>query len=463
LYNAAIMEPRIQYAQTSDDVNIAYFSMGEGLPVVFLPPVPWSHLQLELADPGYRRWFEANSRSRRLIRYDNRGSGSSDRRVENMALEDFLLDIDAVVDKLGLEQFVLCGISIGGPIAIAYASRYPERVSKLALWCSPARWEDVANPQGEALKALRETDWSLFTETVAHAMVAGWGSSDEARTFATLMRESIEPDIVLHSDLMEWRYDLSGDLIGIQCPTLVVHRRECQYPDISAARYIAARVPNAELVVLEGGALLPWIGDMDAVVRTIDRFLGIEPVTAEAPKGQPRPRAAGLATILFTDIEGSTLLTQRAGDATAQEVVRAHNAIVRDALGRHGGTEIKHTGDGIMASFPLASSALQAAIDIQLQVERYGEEHPDSAFRVSIGLNAGEPVVEEQDLYGTAVQLAARICSQAEGGEILVSNVVRELAAGKGFLFSDRGVFLAKGFDEPVHVFEIEWRHTTAS
>jgi adenylate cyclase len=202
---------------------------------------------------------------------------------------------------------------------------------------------------------------------------------------------------------------------------------------------------------------------MDGVVRSIDRFLGVEPAAAETPKRQPEPRAAGLATILFTDIEGSTLLTQRAGDATAQEVVRAHNAIVRDALGRHAGTEIKHTGDGIMASFPLASSALQTAIDIQRQVERYGEEHPESAFRVSIGLNAGEPVVEEQDLYGTAVQLAARICSQAAGGEILVSNVVRELAAGKGFLFSDRGEFVAKGFEEPVRMYEVSWSHTTAS
>ena len=457
------MEPRIQYAQTSDGVNIAYFSMGEGLPVVFVPPVPWSHLQMELADPGYRRWYEANSRSRGLIRYDNRCSGLSDRRVENMAFEDFLLDIDAVVDKLGLEQFALCGISIGGPIAIVYASRRPERVSRLALWCSPSRAEDFANPQGEALKALRETDSSLFTETVAHAMVAGWGSSDEARAFAALMRESIEPDVVIHSDLLEWRYDLASDLAGIQCPTLVIHRRECLLPDISVARYIAARVPNAELVVLEGGALLPWVGDMDGVVRTIDRFLGIEPAAAETPKERQRPRAAGLATILFTDIEGSTLLTQRAGDATAQELVRAHNAIVSDALGRHDGTEIKHTGDGIMASFPLASSALQAAIDIQRQVERYGEEHPESAFRVSIGLNAGEPVVEEQDLYGTAVQLAARICAQAEGEEILVSNVVRELAAGKRFLFSDRGEFVAKGFEEPVRIFEVRWRDTTAS
>jgi adenylate cyclase len=116
-----------------------------------------------------------------------------------------------------------------------------------------------------------------------------------------------------------------------------------------------------------------------------------------------------------------------------------------------------------MASFPLASSALQAAIDIQRRVERYAEEHPESAFRVSIGLNAGEPVVEEQDMYGTAVQMAARISAQAEGGEILVSNVVRELAAGKGFLFSDRGEFVAKGFEEPVRVYEVSWRDGTAN
>ncbi len=168
------------------------------------------------------------------------------------------------------------------------------------------------------------------------------------------------------------------------------------------------------------------------------------------PKG-PIGLATGLITILFTDIAYSTELTERLGDARAQELVRAHNAIVREALSRHQGSEIKHTGDGIMASFTKASSALACAVSIQRAVAKRG----DGNLQVHIGLNAGEPVAEERDLFGTAVQLARRICDVAEGGEILVSNVVRELAAGKRFAFEDRGAVVLKGFADPAHVYAV--------
>ena len=160
-------------------------------------------------------------------------------------------------------------------------------------------------------------------------------------------------------------------------------------------------------------------------------------------------------------MEGSTALTQRLGDAQAQELVRAHNAIVRDALQSHGGSEIKHTGDGIMASFPSASGALECAIAIQRAFEADSRDPRPSTLspiRVRIGLNAGEPVVEEEDLFGTAVQLARRICDHGEAEQILASNVVRELASGKGFLFADIGDVIPKGFEEPVRLYEVRWR-----
>ncbi len=172
------------------------------------------------------------------------------------------------------------------------------------------------------------------------------------------------------------------------------------------------------------------------------------------PDAAPTAAEAGLRTILFTDLASSTALTQRLGDAKAQELVRAHNAIVREALKTHSGAEIKHTGDGIMASFPTASGALDCAIAIQRAVK---EDSADK-LAVRIGLNAGEPVAEESDLFGTAVQLARRICDHAEAGQILVSNVVRELVAGKGFLFSDIGEVAPKGFEEPVRLYEVHWR-----
>jgi len=192
------------------------------------------------------------------------------------------------------------------------------------------------------------------------------------------------------------------------------------------------------------------------VVAAINEFLGLgEEMTTGARAALTE--AGGLVTILFTDMEGSTVFTQRLGDAKAQEVVRTHNRIVRDALKACSGSEVKHTGDGIMASFASAIRALECAIAIQRAFAQHNEEHPDTPVRVRIGLNAGEPVAEEEDLFGTAVQLAARICAQAERGEILVANVVRELAAGKGFLFADRGEVALRGFEDPVRLYQVRW------
>ncbi|OGO49892.1 MAG: hypothetical protein A2148_09375 [Chloroflexi bacterium RBG_16_68_14] len=182
---------------------------------------------------------------------------------------------------------------------------------------------------------------------------------------------------------------------------------------------------------------------------------------AESEAVESQTPTGGLVTILFTDMESSTALTQRLGDVKAQELLRTHNTIVREALKAHGGSEIKHTGDGIMASFATASGALECAITIQRAVAAHVEQHADSPLGVHIGLNAGEPIAEEADLFGTAVQLARRICDHAEGGQVLVSNVVRELAAGKGFMFSDRGEFVPKGFDDAVRLYEVRWREET--
>jgi len=188
--------------------------------------------------------------------------------------------------------------------------------------------------------------------------------------------------------------------------------------------------------------------------------------TASEPAPTPAQAPSGLVTILFTDMEGSTALTQRLGDARAQDILRQHNTVIRDALKAHGGSEIKHTGDGIMASFGSASRALNCAVAIQQAFATPDSSLPVRAetpypVRVRIGLNAGEPVAEERDLFGTAVQLAARICARAEPGQVLAANVVRELAAGKGFLFSDHGDVALRGFEDPVRLYEVRWASET--
>jgi class 3 adenylate cyclase len=248
--------------------------------------------------------------------------------------------------------------------------------------------------------------------------------------------------------------DVAYLLPEVTAPTLVLHRRQYPLLDVGVARRLASGIPDSRLALLEGRSAFAFVEHVESVVDAIEEFLGEGEEAAAAAATAP----SGLVTILFTDMEGSTILTQRLGDAKAQEVLHAHNTIVRDALKASGGSEIKHTGDGIMASFPSASQALQCAIAIQRAVAARAEGQPEAPLRVRIGLNAGEPVAEEKDLFGTAVQLAARICAHAEPGEIVASNVVRELAAGKGFLFSDRGDVALRGFEDPVRLYEVTWR-----
>jgi class 3 adenylate cyclase len=185
--------------------------------------------------------------------------------------------------------------------------------------------------------------------------------------------------------------------------------------------------------------------------RAVERYMG---GIVEHPPGEPYVETA-FRTILFTDMEGSTSLTQRLGDARAMALLRAHDRIVGEALSRHGGLEVKHTGDGLMASFPSVVGAIEGAVQMQ---RRLAEAEDRGEVRVRIGMSAGEPVTERNDLFGAVVQLAARLCSRAEPGSVLVSSAVHDLALGKGFLFRKRGRLSLKGFDEPVQSFEVVWQ-----
>jgi len=185
--------------------------------------------------------------------------------------------------------------------------------------------------------------------------------------------------------------------------------------------------------------------------RAVERFMG---GIVDHPPGEPYVETAFRA-ILFTDMEGSTSLTQRLGDARAMAVLRTHDRIVREALRRHGGLEVKHTGDGLMAAFPSVVGAIESAIQIQRRLTEADDSH---GIRVRIGMSAGEPVTEHHDLFGAVVQLAARLCSRAEPGSVLVSSAVHDLALGKGFVFRKGGRVSLKGFDERVHIFEVVWQ-----
>jgi len=216
---------------------------------------------------------------------------------------------------------------------------------------------------------------------------------------------------------------------------------------------LASRIPGAQLAVLEGASGGYAVEDWQAVLAAIDDFLG----EGEEPTAKAEVAIAGaFRTILFTDVEGSTALTERLGDAKAREVLRRHERIVREALQAHGGAEVKAMGDGFMASFSSATRALECAIAMQSAFAARNEA-AEEPIRVRIGLNAGEPIAEDEDLFGTAVNMAARIAARAQGGEILASDVVRQLVAGKGFLFSDRGDTVLRGYEDPVRLYEVRW------
>jgi len=387
---------------------------------------------------------------RTLVRYDGRGMGLSDRNASDYSLEGQLRDLEAVVEALGLEQFALLGTLDAGMTAMAYAARNPDRVTHLVLWCTWARRADVSgSPRTQALRAMLDQDWDMYTETAARA-VLGWKAEEEARQLAEFFRQCTTAESLRAMADALYEVDVREELRNIRSPTLVLHRRQIPSVDVGLMRSLATDIPGANLALLEGESPVPFAGDVMSVAREVREFLG-----EAAPEAHVDESEGGTVTILFTDITDSTPMTQRLGDEGAQEVVRAHNAIVRRALRAHGGHEIKHTGDGIMGSFALATRAVECAIAIQKAVATRAED--EERLDVKVALNAGEPVAEEGDLFGSSVQLAARVRDAAGPGQILVTEVVRGLTTGKGFLVSDTGEHALKGFEEPVRLYEVRW------
>jgi class 3 adenylate cyclase/pimeloyl-ACP methyl ester carboxylesterase len=434
-------EPQVQYAKTSDGVSIAFASMGEGPPLVRLMPPGIAHVQRDWAI--YAGIFQPLTSAFRVIWYDPRGTGLSDRDEIDFSMEAMMRDLDAVIERSGLQSFAVHAIGSSVPIAVTYAATFPDRVSHLILVTGWTKSSDFTGmPAYEAHEALLQSDWTLFTETVARVL-AGIDDPSYIDLFAEHMRACIEPGAYRANLEATKGYDVSVLLPDVRAQTLVLHHNKSRIVPVRAGQKLAAGIPSARFLAVDGMSL-------EREAALIEEFAG----TTERPEAV---EPGAFRTILFTDMEGSTTLTQKLGDAKAQEVLRTHNSIVRDALKAHSGTETKHTGDGIMASFTSASAALEAAVAIQKALADHNEANADAALRVRIGLNAGEPVAEEEDLFGTAVQLAARVCDKAEPGQILVADVVQQLAAGKGFTFAEKGEATLKGFEKPVRLHEVNW------
>jgi class 3 adenylate cyclase/DNA-binding CsgD family transcriptional regulator len=447
------MEPRIQYAKTADGVSIAFWTLGEGMPFVFMPSVPWNHIELEWQNPRWRRYYERLAEKRMLVRYDGRGTGLSERNVADYSLAAQVLDLEAVVERLGIHRFALAGVFAGWPVAVTYAAAHPEVVSHLVLWC-PLEQEAASGSRNQALRSLRDTvDWEMVTEASAQAGV-GWSAGDEIHKFAVFMRQCVTPEVArdIYAGLREL-LDATTGFPRVNVRTLILHRREQAWLfEVDVGKGLASRIPDARLTLLEGASALPWLGDTEAVLAAIDEFLGD---TEPAAAGAEPVAAGGVCTFLFAEVDELTALPQRLGDAKSRDILQTHERIMREALRAHGGTEAKAMGDGFIAAFSSAARALECAIAIQRAFAQHNER-AEETLRIRIGLNAGEPTAEGEE-PGAAVNLAARIAAKAAGSEILVPTVVRELTAGKGFLLSDRGDIVLRGREDPVRLYEVLW------
>ena len=440
------MEPQIQYAKTEDGVNIAYYALGHGPAVVRMPNNVWSHFQLQWqAVPAQRAIAEAVAARFTHVEYDSRGAGSSTREVSDFSLDAYILDLEAVVEQLSLENFTLIGQVSAGPVAITYAVRNPQRVSHLILANSYVRYADVlATPVGETNQALLGKDWTIFTEAIAQLMT-GWYEA-AARQFAARARETVSQEVALASNRELEKFDVTDLLPQIQTPTLVVHDGSI-WPPVESSRSLAAQIPDARLVVSD---------DILGTVVAVGEFLGVDPVTEEEVRGlstgQRPSDPEGMTAILFLDIADSTALTTKLGDAAYREKERTLDASLRAAITDAGGTPVegKVLGDGVMAVFTSARQAIEAA-------QRCRDLGNEAGLPLHLGIHAGDVVREGNNVHGGAIQVAARVVNVAEPGEILVSATVRDLArTSAGVDFEDRGEHQLKGIPEPQRLFAVQ-------
>ena len=451
------MEPQIRFCSSADGTRIAYATLGEGPPLVRVPS--WGeNLELDWQHPDARNFLESLGRGRLLVGLDRRGLAASQREVDDLSLEAQVADVEALVDRLQLERFDLWGGLDGAPVAVAYAAQHPERVSRLVLWQAYPYGVEIARPGAiRGLMELIRGSWSLARRTLADVVFPS-GPTELQRWWANVCRQSVSPELAERYIEFYATVDVRPFLPQVKAPTLVLHRRGDRNVPIVFGRAAAALIPDARFVALEGDIGHPCFGDI-SYVETVRQFL--DEGRTQEPAAEPL-EAGAFRTVLFTDVEGSTALTQRLGDARARELLREHERIVREALKSHGGAEVKTLGDGFMASFSSATKALECAIAMQRAFEQHNES-AEEPIKVRVGLNAGEPIAEDDpdgrsDLFGTAVNLAARIAGEAEGGEVLASDVVRQLVAGKRFLFADRGETALRGFEDPVRLYEVRWR-----
>ncbi|HZU60991.1 MAG TPA: adenylate/guanylate cyclase domain-containing protein [Solirubrobacteraceae bacterium] len=425
----------IRYARNGD-VSIAYQVLGDG-PIDLVHVGGFvSHLEAAWESPLVRTFFDRLASFSRVIVWDKREQGLSDRLGAPPTLEQGMDDLRAVMDAAAVDRAALVGVSEGGPMSMLFAASFPERVSHLVLYGTYARITRADDyPMGtprDVMKGWLErmvSEWGgpagikLFAPSAA-------GDPEFAAWWSHLLRSGTSPRAALDLMRMYLDLDVRPALSAVTAPTLILHRTGDRVAPTAFARALAALLPHARFVELEGEDHLGFVGDQDSILDEIEEF-----VTGTRREREPERI---LATVLFTDIVGSTVHAASAGDRDWRRMLERHDELVRRELARFRGREIKHTGDGFLASFDGPARAVQCAAAITQGVRRLGLE-------VRAGVHTGECEVRGADLAGMAVHIGARVGATAGSGEVLVSNTVKDLVVGSGLQFADRGSTELKG------------------
>ena len=442
------MSPEMRYAR-SGDVSIAYQVLGDGPYDLVWTPGALSHLELRLEDEGVARFYRALSSFSRLIVFDKRGTGLSDRAAGIADLETRMDDIRAVMDAAGSEAAAVCGVSEGGPMALLFAATYPERVRALVSYGSLPRFVRGPNfpwgePKHEYLAEAEAEAEAWGTEEIAREFLVSQGmdaSPEAVRERARKDRLTIGPGAYVQLARMNAEIDVRPILPTIRVPTVVLHRREDHIP-IDGARWMAEQIPGARFVELPGGPHMAYLGDWESVVAAIREF--VEPICLESA----HPYDSVLATVLFTDLVGSTAKAVELGDRRWRELLEQHHARIRSQLALFRGIELDTAGDGFFARFDGPARAIRCACAIRDAVTDLGLE-------VRAGLHTGECEVVDGKVAGVAVSIGARVAAHAESGEVLVSQTVRDIVAGSGIEFDDRGTHELKGIPGEWHLYSV--------
>jgi class 3 adenylate cyclase len=436
------MQPITQYAR-SGDVHIAYQAFGAGPINLVMVPGFVSNVENYWDEPDLARFLGRLSSYARVVTFDKRGTGMSDRVAELPGLEQRMDDLRAVMDAAGMQQAAVLGISEGAPLSVLFAATYPDRCRALVLYGSFSRFS-YWFPTEEALEA--------FFSYVEQA----WGTGGSVQRFAPSRandaafrrwwgrneRLGASPAAVTALMRMNSQIDISGILPAVRVPTLVIHRTGDKTVSVEGGRDMAAHIPGARLVELPGNDHIYYVGDnADEIADAIEEFL----TGSRGPVAVDRV----LATVLFTDIVGSTEKAAALGDQRWRDLLDNHHATIRRNLARFRGHEVKTTGDGFLATFDGPARGVRCACTIAEEIRRLGIE-------VRAGLHTGECEMIGDDVGGIAIHIGARVAALAGAGEVLVSSTVKDLVAGSGLRFGDRGSQSLKGIPGEWHIFAAE-------